>query len=771
MEISSGLQRETRFYGSPWPYHERPFTEQNSSGKDVVIGAGKTQPDLIRIMYGANRIAMIDGNYGFLKRDNKIRKYDPGKEDKFVFKNMASVKIFDENARELTTLLTNWWRKMELPTMHDPSRNVDLPDSEKFADMIMDPDSIEHEKFAKDRAFRNSVQFIVANIDILKKANIVRNITAGWHIVSYKGRDSEDLSYFKPALEAHRIAILRIVKSDRYQQVLSKLWADAGDPILTNPGFPFFNADVDKEGNPVTRIKTVELFKGLAHEAGYDWDAVLNLVSKRSAKTGWQGAPFVVAPLRRLQPNYAKWQHQFTITPSGLISAYDVQGMNAQRVAWMVPYVYNLLLTPFQVHAKAIRIVLPGLYHDGEAKRERVKWMRDAANKQELFMAEADYSNYDRFIPIDIVRRIVDVLADSFPDGHAEYWKRAAMYLHDDAHLVWPDYLEDGTGIGWLFKPGKLGLMSGVKVTSEMGTLVNSVVNTQALMNCEGWSVEQTADYLCTYLTAKPGSVYERVNIQSDDTLIIAKSPTALVRQMRAFKDAAKRAGLKNSVEIGDRFLMRHMQDSSDKPVPARVFQNTYSNESPPDNELVFLSGLAARTDGLMGFRSVDAFGQGHFSDMTAVEFAFTRRMLMMLQKSIKHSAKPSRTAISLLDELLSINSSMTVEEGDVTIIKPEQQTSRSVFARLDTLRDGIVAALAEYQLKLAANDERAELLQNSWLYDLIKDRHVPSSSLLLDQLLSLDHSGDMAKTISMIANKEHTFFLYAMDTIGIKVK
>jgi hypothetical protein len=758
MFISDANRRRSAPGMSPFPKVIRPFTEPVTATQDKVIGPGRTLPDLIRTYYpGATPLA-LEANFSFLDRHNKDRDYDPRKEDPFVFSGISSISDFHKEARALLGHCTDLWRNMGLPVTLDKDRKVEGPDSEAINQIFYNE---KHELHKFVVANIKAISCILSNYDIGKKFCIVRTVSVGWWCVSYKGKRSSDTAYFQASLEAHKQAFVRLMASGAIRSKERELWNNAGDPIFTNPGYPFFSASVDKDQQPVDRIRTIELFRGMNVAGMSKWDDLLSLVDRRAGKYGMAGFPLCVAPLSRLQPGY-KWNHQMQVTPSGMVTAFDERGINSMRVAWMVPYVYNLFLTPFQVRLKAFRMCLPGLYHDGPAKTLRVKGQIKWSAENRFFVAEADYSNYDRFIPVDIIEDITSFIANS--TDKSNYWTDAAMFLHRDASLVWPDYTSISSGNGWLFKPGELGLMSGVKVTSETGTLVNSVVNLQALMNAEGWSVAQAVDYLTMYENSAVGSKYERFYIQSDDSQLIAPTPKQLAGQMKAFNEAALKAGLKGEVSLADRFLMREMQDGRDAPVAYRVWQNTLSNESPPANQLVFMAGLCARTDGLFGIKTVDPFQTGKRQQMTGAELVLTYEVVASLKRFIASSAAPYAPAVKFLDTLLAVVKPDVLnkarEKPNMTV-----KLSTPLSVTLDSMRYEATKALAEYELAKALAKGGPSL--ESWLYELYRDKHVPSQSLILEQLKATDSRiADLEHTFE---GKEHSFFLYAIEALGIK--
>lgn len=752
-QIDSAEDRKSSPRMSAFPKRTRPFTEPRTATEDEVLGPNLTLPEIARKFYPGAVPHAFSARFGFLDRDNKKRAYEPRVADRFVFNGGGSLKKFSESAYNLIALLCDEWTKLGLPLVFDKDRECDVPDSSVFDGGGKSAEAA-REVF---RTHQGTVQFILSNVDIMKKACVVRSINHGWWVVSYAGRNATNLAYFKTSLEAHRRAIHAIIRSNAGKEKYREFWADAGDPILTNPGYPYFNAEVDADGSPVTRIKTVELFSDVVRLAGGSWKRTLELVDERAGALGLKGFPFAVAPLRRLQPGY-KWQHMFSLTGSGLRSAYDERGVNSQRVAHMVPYAYNVITSPVSTLYKTVRYFLPGCYHDGEGKKQRMHRLSDDDRKGKLWLMEADYSNFDRFMPVDLIEKIIAMFTDVL--DNSSYWWDAMSYLHNDATLLWPDYSIAGSGRGWAFKPGRLGLLSGVKATSETGTLVNSVVNGEALARLKGWTVDELTQYLTQYVEAeRPGSSKEYYYVQSDDTMLIADDIGTLLKHGNLFREAVKNAGIKGSTEYADRFLMRHLQGGRDAPVPARVWQNTLSNEVPPERETIFLAGLAARTDGLFGAKSVDPFGTGRTQEITNAEREFTLAVVRNLRQFLDTAASRSIVGVRLIDLLLSMGEKMTKTARGGWVARGSDLTA------LTSLRNAITKALADEQVALL--EARPQLAGETWLYGLYRDRHSPTAASVLDELLS--QSGAIKTTMDKIGKKEHAFFAYACKTIGVK--
>lgn len=751
MEITNHREKSPVF--SAFPRVNRPFTEPNSEGNDVEIGRGKSLPDLIRLYYNTDNIKPFHARFPFLDRHNKERVYSPKVEDPFVFHSMASITQFKEEAHRLIDVLMTRWKELGLPTTKDKDRKIDVPDSEGVWGML-DPKHPDHHKIKK---IKREVMFITSNVDIMKKACIVRGIIPGWWASSYSGKNAPDLEHFMPSIRAHIKAIRKIEASSKFKEIRTKTQSELGDPMDTNTGYPDFTAEMDTHNNPVGRLRTLERFKGIGTQ-GFNLDQLIKEVDKRSVGTGCEGLPFLIAPLSRMQPGY-KWLHCFKQTSYGLVSSHDERGNNTVRIAWMSSYVYNLLLSPLQLEWKSLRKMMPGLFHDGDAKRQRLNTLK----KDDPWIAEADYSNYDRFIPINLFLKFTEEYLKG--KNNSGYWYKLCNTLHHGLPLVWPDYVGSETGRSWAFFPPSLGLLSGVKITSEVGTFVNSIINGQGFIDAGLGDEAALTNYLSQYINAPVGSKREYWQIQSDDTLLQDKDPLIVYKLGNAFKANVKRAGLKSSLEFGDRFLMRHMDGGRDTPVPARVWQNTLSNEEPADDPLKFLVGLAMRSDGLLGQKTYDPFGTAKIQPCSYIEVKFTLEMLKSLHLFLTSAAKPQTLAIEYLKLLILAGERMLLKSGSA---KTEVKMNESESTQLDLKRKAFLMALAQREqdaLKLSGEGMSKEAMQ-TLLYELHKQKNVPSSKLLLD-LLTYSNS-TFKSALDKVAQKEHTFYLFAMDKLKI---
>lgn len=756
MEIHANLGERTQF--SPWAWRVKPFTDTGKTGQPIVIPRGTSLPELARIYYGIHKVDPFSGNYPFLDRDHKERSYDPGKDDPFVFNSRKSIKEFHEHAKQLHQVLVDRWESLGLPLKKDEKRNVTTIDSSPLLES-KDP---KVQQFIKTNY--EELAFITANVDICLKFCIVRGIVPGWWASSYAGKETANPKDFSAAIDVSAEADRVIRASSTFKSLKMGLEKSMGDPLYSNVGYPFYVSTVDANGAPIARLAILDLFDGVGTQ-GWNWKNVVAEIDRRAAKVGMRGYPFAVAAIRRQQAG-AKDAHDFRETSWGLETTVDFQGYNTIRIAFIVPYIFNLYISPLAADMKATRMMKPGCYNDGAIMRARAKWMRTG----DLFMAEGDYSNYDRSMPYPLLLDKFDKVYNGEP--HYQYWRDMFVHSYKNLPMIWPDYVPNTKGRGHVFFPGALGLLSGVKHTSDIGTDANALICIDALMDAGIMSKKQMLKYLTKHVNgSQPGSQFEYFNIQSDDAILMSRSYDELLAFGEAFKKSAAKAGIPLKFDVGDRYLMRHMSAGRNAPVPARIWQNTISNEDPYIDPLKFIVGLASRTDGVLGFKTVDAFGNGAHRSITETERAFTVAMLSSILHFLKTASHPVREAISFVQLLIDAGT------RNVDTSAKRWKMESDFIAPINEKRRAYVQALAKADLALISDtvtmtkgEDKYNFMKpkalTTMFMQLRANQYSMSSLIVLDELVS--ESQDYQQALNIATEMENQFYRMAMKKIDL---
>jgi len=419
---------------------------------------------------------------------------------------------------------------------------------------------------------------------------------------------------------------------------------------------------------------------------------------------------------------------------------------------------------------KSFRKLTPFLYSDGEAK----KVVTDICKDPKMIYLESDYSNYDRTIPPDFLNALVSAIVRGA--GVSDELKKKADLLmqlcNHDNWIVLPDW-SDVRGKGIAFQVDKSALFSGLKITGEGG----SIANLGSIFLGHLINKTMTADELVSYATKWLDSVsikasnksfaswadfavkepskfswyksFGFVMIQSDDTEIISTDEKRSRIWARAFVKGATVLGFKSSLSFGDRYLMRSLFLGGDEPVGQRIMQNSISSEEPEVDALIFLVGLAMRSEGINFVKTFDPFGTNTTSDLRRKIFNSPsgKPYVDYVQKSLKwmsnlitqQKSEVARPASTYLDVL---SDSMT---GSV-----------QALGEVDRIRRSLLNSLATRE------KDKAEGLNDlgKSLYYLWKNRFSPGNAMLLEQMIFNNEA--MQANLKSVISKESKVYKFA---------
>lgn len=745
MSLDINYELSKKLHTSAFPVRRRIAVDETVFGKEITLSKFTSVREYIQSIYGAVNVTGITGFFGFLNRDNKEKDYDAKSTDPFVFSDQSSIAKFRQEALALLEVLCEIWESYGLSCIVDPDRNVKMPDVDSITNQLLA--GLPRSKWTKEAIIyfdnREILSPLVANLDTLKKACVVRNVHPGWWLTSYTGGKTANLGDFSDALDCVMQAIDIIKASPQYSSTLQSVLDDQGDPLDTGVGWPIFSGEITAEGVPVSKLKILELAKGVGYQ-GFKWASIVLKLASKVKDTGMRHFPLAVAPIRRLMSGY-KWTHVWKPTYAGLKLDGDIRGYCSNRVAWMAPWIWNLYLSPIQSEWKALRKLMPGMFHDSKSWTKMLSVLDDPKS----YVIESDYSNYDRSIPNDLINEFCKRYFKNHL--HADYYIDLIRATNTNVNILFPDWLGTKKGVGWGFTAPSLGLLSGLKITSDIGSFVNLFIVIKSLL-VSGWSREKVVHYL----TAKVKGDSYRIQflILSDDTLFVDQDPDFLSKWISNFKKVGDVVGVKSTIGLGDRFLMRHVTRGFDFPVAARVWQNTLSNEEPYVDALKFSVGLSTRSDGMFGYKTIDAFGRGKNIGMDAANVKFSLAVVKSIRSFLVSSATPVKSAIVYIDALISAGNRMIDRGGHLYV---NDRDGRN----LDVLRKLLVEELTTRE-----SDQVLSSNADLWLMKLNKDKASPAVARLIEELMKM--SDRIKNAMIMMSKREHKFYLFAMKTVGI---
>lgn len=750
------------FKPSIFPLHFREFTDTNIAGKEIIVPNGTDVPSILKLYYAVADVTPITAPFPFLSRDSTTKHYQIASTDPFVFKDLASIAGFSRHGHRLIAMLTHLGETLGIQSTYDNERQVKVIAPEATNTFLESASSVTE---------RNIAGYILSNTDIGMKLSVNRAIPFGWAIVSYAGKISKSPKTLAPAVKVILAAFTELIKTPEYQNKLSKVLKESADPLISGVGYPLFSAELTTEGVPVSKIRIIRKYKGLYNDFikckdRAEFEACLVKRAGNSPVAQWG---YAIAPIRRTSAGY-KWQHRFVQTPAGLVSSGDMRGFPSTRVAWMPPYFLNLLLSVLQSRMKAVRMLIPGAYHDGPTRLENLNSLRE---KRRL-THESDYKNYDRTIPYDITLQLIHGMIDIL--GLHPNYKFLADMLVKDVPIIFPDHIDTGDsrsslGSGYVVKAPSLGLLSGLKYTSELGTFTNLVALIAGALST-GMLTETTAkQYLLDKLHRNRKDPWWF--IQSDDVLLSGADEKELAVLVKSFEIGADAAGFKYEHYPGDKFLMRHLFLGRDLPVAMRVYQNTISNEEPTRDVLTFRVGLGIRSDGLLGFKSFDPFKTGLLYPIPIAQAFFETAVLEAIKFSIATSAAPDKDTLNFLELLIAYGKTLTALKTIESKTDLVGMTSTSLSSAQKQLITQIGTARMRFLEELAiAETEKLKqgATSDSGLVQLanyVRNVHSPAALLTLigiESSLSMEGKLELAKAL----NREHAFYVYACKTLGI---
>jgi len=175
--------------------------------------------------------------------------------------------------------------------------------------------------------------------------------------------------------------------------------------------------------------------------------------------------------------------------------------------------------------------------------------------------------------------------------------------------------------------------------------------------------------------------------------------------------------------------------------------------------------GLAMRTDGLLGQKTYDPFNTGTTQLTTHAEISLTLDILASLKRFLTTARTPQRDAIYLVDTLLDAGRNMLARTAGN--IKATAKMASASAELLDRIRKTALKALADSEMA-KINGPLGQQAASTLLYQLHKDKYIPSSAMLLDQLIHND--GGLRSALDTIQKRESQYYHHAMKKIGLDV-
>lgn len=725
---------------SPFPINFRMPEDQDDNNSKINLNEGMTQSQFIKTCYGISSIYPFKGDFSFLNRDDKKKVYNPDLTDPYVFNGWSSIDDTWRRGIKRIQKMVELGKGLGLKIKIDPDRHINILDQTSVINTInQNTNNLEDA-----RRLYDDISFLLGNQDIALKMSLVRHVGKGWWVDNHHARTFPLQSNHIRALKVIIKAFSFIKNSKLYHRNLDELYHSNGDPLESHVGYHIYNSNF-QNNVPLGKLSILEIYKNTL-SGSPDFNTFKERVIKACPNNEFKQFPFATAPARRQQAGYA-WNKVWTQTNSGMLYMGDFRKCNKVRKVWMESWLYNLSLTPTYMMWKAIRMCIPGCYHDGQARQLYLSDRR----QRKPFSVESDYSNYDRNMSLSHRIHLVQSISSLFSNG--KKLESFALSTMLDRWVLWPDQMPGVRGNGVAFKTN-LGLTSGLKFTSEMGTLFNLWITCDALLRMKYFNEDSLYEYLIS--SAKAGSHISGKPIffalQSDDAEFAPDKLTDVLSFSNIFSKVSQEYGVTAKVEYADRFLMRRTMYGRDLPVMERISQNTISNESPYTDPIIFIVGLIARLDGCQGFKLVDPFGTGSRQQLTKLQLEYTLSVLNDLKVNVSEARVPIKAAVEVIQLHVDITKSL---------IEGKNNDAVRSFNVLQSLA-------VKYSRILASRDDVALSDDESYSMNIKSQAYSMSDVMMQNFLVHSDPT--FKRVLTRTSDKEHGMFMDAISKLSLDI-
>jgi len=413
----------------------------------------------------------------------------------------------------------------------------------------------------------------IGELDIVSKLSILRRHNPMWFLPSPPPPLIPPTSmYVKVAAALAEFYYSRYKKSALANLSPYELALLDTDPPDTNAGWPLFSSNI---GDFLVLASATD-FKGRA--SGSSWPKPqewMTAIEQLGLTLGVQGDMFTMGVARRAGPTRKQIPLYDMSSGHPLIESLTAGCYTRSRIVYMAPRLLNIAISPLSMQVKTARLSHWGFAHDAASRIIQMSTFAEAHNQGKRII-ESDFSGFDttytpehRAVIYDSLER-VGFHADSIALLRA---------LDANGSFITPSWSGPQGGEGERVS-GRLGLFSGIKETTNLGSFHAQVIALKAFIQAKALSLDDVA----------AGRLPPFLNL-GDDVLIAA--PPALTPQL--YEHAAAEEGVKAKLLDGRRMLMKHISPEGEYSVAARIIQQTLANEDSYLHLGHVLLGLAAR--------------------------------------------------------------------------------------------------------------------------------------------------------------------------------
>jgi hypothetical protein len=259
-----------------------------------------------------------------------------------------------------------------------------------------------------------------------------------------------------------------------------------------------------------------------------------------------------------------------------IISDYEATGyFTRARKVYMMPFYFNMIISPVALALKRSRTSILGFGHDAIGEAGYLKAFAEGPDDE---ICESDLSGFDTSITPALRLRFwywcEKYGFNSITTSLLREFEQSTVVLsapYNSKQRGTVSYFNDNTG-----------LLSGLKITTEMGSGISGASTLKAMMRCGAVTRDQIAS-----------GNWPLFLLLGDDVLLKVKKGTL---DPDVFEGSYAEEGLKvKLLQGGKRFLMNHVTKGKKWGVASRLIQQTLFNEDSYSHIGQMYLGMASR--------------------------------------------------------------------------------------------------------------------------------------------------------------------------------
>lgn len=403
---------------------------------------------------------------------------------------------------------------------------------------------------------------------VAKKLSFQRRPPPRYFVGNHDPGPSQPSDLFKECMDIYISHVAKGV-GESFSLAPLLLMAMDSDPSNTNQGFPTFSS------SPPSRLIAARALGLRDYTTASDFIRISRELSIECGFEDWLVWP--VAMSKRLGPMVKPqplWEDD--VAGLGAIATQETAGYFCRaRKIYMTPFLLNMMISPLTVLMKKGRLAMLGNNHSAEGQAQYLDMFKK--EDEGWHVGESDLNAYDTTISPEM-RGILWAALEKH--GFNKTAIDILRWLDGHSTIVMPPWNSRMDGSMAIYQ-GRTGLLSGLKVTTELGSAIVSALTMEAFIEQGFTTIDECRAKMPFFLCL------------GDDVLTLTEKKIDPDIYTKTFA----REGMSVEFFEGRRFLMQHVKGGNTYAVATRIIQQTMFNEDAYTHPGQIAIGLASRLD------------------------------------------------------------------------------------------------------------------------------------------------------------------------------